>query len=299
MNTESRFPVTPRLILGLGIALLGFSLVLDRLYIIEAGRFLRFWPVGLMIIGGLMIVQNGGQQRTVGVIITAVGTWIFLNLQGVITVSIWRLFWPIVLIFIGLSMATRPSRHPGRRRHRSKPWEDPSGGTGPFGPTDSSGGSATEVPFVSEPASGSSPSSAVGGSNTFGAASSYAFGVDNSPHISMFSVMSGVKRASNAAPFRGADITALMGGANLDLRLAVIPPGGEAVLDITTIMGGVEIVVPSTWVVSTPIFPFMGSIEDKRLPPLPVDGKMPVPDAQTPRLVINGFVMMGSVELKS
>jgi hypothetical protein len=122
---------------------------------------------------------------------------------------------------------------------------------------------------------------------------------DNTPHLSIFSVWSGVRRISNASGFTGADITAIMGGAKLDLRMARIAEGQEAIIDVTAVMGGVEIVVPSTWSVATPLVPFMGGLEDKRLPPLPVDGKIPVPDAKTPRLVIRGFVMMGGVVLSS
>ena len=61
-----------------------------------------------------------------------------------------------------------------------------------------------------------------------------------------------------------------MGGAQLDLRQATIPPGEEAVLDIFVVMGGCEIFVPSSWTVVTPLVPVMGGIDDKRLPPLPV-----------------------------
>jgi len=306
MESEPRFVVTPRLVLGLSIIFLGVALALDRLNIADAGRLLRFWPVGLMLIGGLMIVQNDGHQRTKGLVLFGVGTWIFLNIQGVLPISLWQLFWPIMLIVIGISLAMRPSHHRRLRRQRKR-WEDPFGQTSPFGPAPADDTFGTEAgrgsPFVNDaptpPTARAGRDGATFGGEGAGGTSSYAFGVDNNPIVSIFSIMSGVRRASNASPFRSGDITALMGGARLDLRLATIPPGGEAILDITTIMGGVEVVVPTTWAVSTPIVPFMGSVEDKRLPPLPVDGKIPMPDAQTPRLVIRGFVMMGSVELKS
>ena len=75
---------------------------------------------------------------------------------------------------------------------------------------------------------------------------------DRAEKISMFAVWSNVRRASAASPFRGGDITAIMGGGQLDLRLATIPTGGEAILDIVAVMGGVEIIVPTSWEVSTP-----------------------------------------------
>lgn len=258
MDSESRFVITPRLVIGLAIALVGVALTLDRLQLLDAGRVLRFWPVGLMLLGGLMIVQSpDARSRIRGGIIAAIGTWTFLNMQGLLPVSIWQLFWPVILIVFGISIALQSSRRGrwsrGGPRSRSDSHRWVSGGDGP----------------------------------------------DNSSHISIFSIMSGVRRTSSASPFRGADVTAIMGGARLDLRLATIPPGEEAVLDITAMMGGVEVIVPPAWSVSTPIVPFMGGVEDKRLAPLPVDGKYPEHDARTPRLVIRGLVMMGSVELKS
>jgi hypothetical protein len=121
---------------------------------------------------------------------------------------------------------------------------------------------------------------------------------DRADKISMFAVWSSVRRTSAASPFRGGDITAIMGGGQLDLRLATIPAGEEAVLDIVAVMGGVEIVVPASWEVSTPLLPFMGGVEDKRLPPLQTDPNATRKD-NSGRLVLRGLVMMGGVHIKS
>jgi hypothetical protein len=115
--------------------------------------------------------------------------------------------------------------------------------------------------------------------------------------MAVFAVLGGVKRVSAAERFRGGEITTIMGGAHLDLRQAIIPPGEEAVLDIFALMGGCEIVVPPSWAVTTPLVPVMGGVDDKRLPPLPgaTDGIVGKP----PRLVLRGLLMMGGVEIKS
>ena len=82
-------------------------------------------------------------------------------------------------------------------------------------------------------------------------------------------MLSGVKRTSLSTRFRGGEVTAFMGGGQIDLRQATIPPGEEAVLEIFIVMGGCEIFVPPSWTVATPIVPIMGGVDDKRLPPLP------------------------------
>ena len=47
----------PHAVAGLCFMLLGGTLVLDRLGMLEAGEVLRFWPVGLILLGGGMMVQ--------------------------------------------------------------------------------------------------------------------------------------------------------------------------------------------------------------------------------------------------
>jgi hypothetical protein len=121
-------------------------------------------------------------------------------------------------------------------------------------------------------------------------------GDDVDDTLNIFAVLGGAKRASYSTRFRGGEVTAFMGGYQIDLRQATIPPGEEAVLDIFTAMGGGEIIVPPSWTVATPIVPVMGGIDDKRITPLPgtIDAGKPAP-----RLVIRGLLMMGGIEIKS
>jgi hypothetical protein len=121
-------------------------------------------------------------------------------------------------------------------------------------------------------------------------------GADVDSTVTVFAVLSGVKRVSSAARFRGGEVTAFMGGADLDLRQANIPPGEEAVLDIFAVMGGAEIKVPPTWTVSTPLVPVMGGIDDKRLPPVP---GTEVTGQAAPRLVLRGLILMGGIDIKN
>jgi hypothetical protein len=123
-------------------------------------------------------------------------------------------------------------------------------------------------------------------------------GTDADSALTIFAVLSGVKRTSAAERFRGGEVTAFMGGAQIDLRRATIPPGEEAALDIFVVMGGCEIFVPASWNVVTPLVPFMGGIDDKRVPFLP-DSAGSTGDRQAPRLVLRGLVMMGGIEIKS
>ena len=231
--------LTPRLLVGLAIALFGVVLVLDRLNLAVAGVVLQFWPAVIIAVGALIYRQSrhyGGGGAN-GVIVMIIGGWLLLNSLGIVQIGFWQLFWPVVLIGIGSALVLQTVR----RRDRE----------------------------------------AAGGD------------IDNT--VNIFAVLAGAKRGSRSARFRGGEVTAFMGGYQIDLREATIPPGEEAVLDIFTAMGGGELLVPPSWSVETPIMAVMGGIDDKRFAPLQsaADGR------PAPRLVLRGLLVMGGIEIKS
>jgi predicted membrane protein len=118
---------------------------------------------------------------------------------------------------------------------------------------------------------------------------------DTDDTLNVFIVMGGMKRVSTSQHFRGGEVTAVMGGAQIDLRQATIPPGEEAALDIFAIMGGCEIKVPPSWTVVTPIVPIMGGVDDKRRL---ADGTVSIGAQPAPRLVLRGLLLMGGIEIK-
>jgi len=107
--------------------------------------------------------------------------------------------------------------------------------------------------------------------------------------ISKVAVLCGTKSCVTSRAFRGGDITAFMGGSELDLTAADVGPE-EALVDVLVLMGGVEITVPPDWTVDARVTPFMGGIADS------TDRSTADP---AKRLVIKGFVMMGGIEIKS
>ena len=50
--------MTPRLIIGLAIALFGVVLVLDRLNLVIADQVLRWWPLVIVAVGALIFSQS-------------------------------------------------------------------------------------------------------------------------------------------------------------------------------------------------------------------------------------------------
>lgn len=100
-------------------------------------------------------------------------------------------------------------------------------------------------------------------------------------------LMGGNKTVCNAKKFKFGDITAIMGGVELDLRGADIE--SEAVLDLWASWGGIMIRVPAEWSVVNRGTAIMGAIEDKTS----------APAVTTKRLIISGTAIMGGVEIKN
>jgi len=106
--------------------------------------------------------------------------------------------------------------------------------------------------------------------------------------FSEVAVWSGKVRRIASSAFRRADLTAIMGGVEVDLRSASTG-GQEAVIDVFAWWGGIEITVPPDWAVSNQVVAFMGGAEDK---------STGTQDARN-RLVVRGFVVMAGIEIKT
>ena len=111
---------------------------------------------------------------------------------------------------------------------------------------------------------------------------------DDHAVVSAMAILSGVNRGNNSRAFRGGDLTAIMGGCDIDLRQAAI--NGDAVIDVFAVWGGIEIRVPEDWSVIFHVTPLMGGVEDKTRPSL---------GSAVHRLTVRGVVIMGSVEVKN
>lgn len=221
---------TGRFLFGLFIIIVGTLFTLDNLDLVDAGRYLRYWPAGLIAIGLAQVVQacsTGG--RVGGLIWMGIGTWLLLDVLDLVHVNVWEL-WPILLVIIGAAMIWR-TFVPGWRR-------------APASETDAT--------------------------------------------VSALAIMSGVERVNASRDFRGGDLTAVMGGCEIDLRQASMA-GGEAAIDVFAMWGGIELRVPESWTVVNEVLPIMGGVEQKTR----------ASAGGGPRLIVRGTVVMGGVEIKN
>ena len=186
--------------------------------------------------------------------------WLQAEELNIIHIRLWDI-WPLALVVFGGYLV----------------WQGLAGRDAPREPL----GRCRSFPRVTEPDSASHPPSQWTGETSTRAP-------DANSTLSAMAVLGGVSRGNNSRAFRGADLLAIMGGLQIDLRRAAIH--GEAVMDVFVMWGGVEIRVPEDWTVSSRIVPLMAGVEDKTRPPQ---------GASTHHLILRGFALMGGVEIKN
>ncbi len=105
--------------------------------------------------------------------------------------------------------------------------------------------------------------------------------------VDIVAIMSGSQGNIASSNFAGGEITAVMGGVELDLRNASIQT--DAVLNVFAFWGGISLKIPSDWSVVNNANAFLGGVDDTTVPAM----------GSSKRLIITGTAIMGGVEIKN
>jgi predicted membrane protein len=236
-----------RIVLGAIIIVFGVLALIDNMHIFESFNILSFWPTVFIIAGLLKIFQTHNRS---GFVVGAfvVAVGIFLTLEH-LGLLYFHIhdWWPLFLIGAGVLVLSKGSDQNDLGRRIR----------------DNLGISRVHPPIGEE-----------GNPDAFS-------------YMNVTSVMSGSTRRNDTQNFRGAELTAVMGGMEIDLRQASMV--SEATINVFAIWGGIVIKVPPDWSVVSRAFPIMGGAVDQTIPPA-FTGK---------RLIIDGYVVMGGVEIKN
>ncbi|MEO6314257.1 MAG: DUF5668 domain-containing protein [Chitinophagaceae bacterium] len=258
-----------------------FLLALGAIFFLKQADFIFFpgwifsWPMILIGVGVFTGLKHN--FRGAGWLIPIIIGCIFLLDRMDIGLDLHRFIFPAILICIGLSLVLRPKNGGGwdnwgggrYRRNRNYPKQDYTSTTANTGFQQLPGTGADTPP------------------NDF-------YRPDYTNHredfVDITSILGSTQRIVVSKNFRGGDITCFMGGAEINLTQADIT--GSVVMDMTTVMGGVKLIVPPNWEVKSEINTVMGGVEDKRQ----VQGK--IIDFNKV-LVLKGTAFMGGIELRS
>jgi predicted membrane protein len=237
-----------RIALGAVIILLGIAALIDSMHIFVSFSVLTFWPTAFIVFGLLKLFQTSSRGGlVVGCFLIGIGIFITLEHMGLFYFRVHD-WWPLFLIGAGVLVLTKGSRQNDFHRRLGHR----------FNATDNMT-AADEI--------NPNPSSM--------------------STMNVVSVMSGNVRRNDTPDFRGAELTAVMGGMEIDLRNASMT--SEATINVFAIWGGIVIRVPADWTVVSSTIPILGGAVDKTIPPT-TTGK---------RLILDGYVVMGGVEIKN
>ncbi|MEZ4972961.1 MAG: hypothetical protein R2820_06600 [Cyclobacteriaceae bacterium] len=160
--------------------------------------------------------------------------------------------WPVAIITIGLFMIFNPRSCNPRRRWRHGEWNRNS--------MDSGGADTARRPGDSE------------------------------DYLDSVSIFGGIEKNIVTKDFKGGDVTTFFGGSSINLSQADIKD--RAVLNLTQVFGGAQLVIPSNWKLHSEVVSVFGGVEDKRTfqKDAPVASKT---------LVLRGTSVFGGIEIKS
>jgi predicted membrane protein len=239
---------------------IGLIFLLGNLGFVNVALILRFWPIILIAMGVMKLVESQDEfRRGSGIFWIVIGILLLLGSLDILRFAL-HVFWPIALIGLGCLMLWRSVL---MKRERAS-WVRDDSGRG-AGPGAGAASYAAADDFHEEPATSS---------NSI---------------LSATAILGGVARRNNCQDFRGGDATAIMGGCEIDLRPAGITPPHEAVIEVFAMWGGIVIKVPPDWTVIAKVDPILGGYEDKTTPP----------KDETKRFVIRGSVVMGGIEVRN
>jgi predicted membrane protein len=218
-----------QLLIGAAIVVLGVSLLLDNLGLVDSGDILRLWPVILVFVGLRdLFVTTDGSRAMRGTLLVAFGALLLLNTFEVFEFSIIGL-WPLFLILFGANMLVR------NVSRRSKAEDVASEDASQFDDFAFLGGVKRSI----------ATSDFRGGS-----ASAFMGGVDidltrarmqgDRAVINVFTMMGSIVLRIPEDWVVQSNVTALLGGVD-DKTRPPAEPVGTLVLEGSAVMGGIEI----------------------------------------------------------
>jgi hypothetical protein len=226
----------------------------------EAGAGIPTWffTWKMLLIGlGIMMAFKHKFMHPAWLILIAIGGGFLLG-DLYPELEIKRYILPVVLIAVGLFVIFRP-RDPQNFRYRYwKKWQRHGRrGCHPYEP----GASGTNGPQG-----------------------------EKEDYIDSTAFMAGVKKNIVTKDFRGGEVTSVFGGTELNFMQADIE--GSATLELTTVLAGTKLIVPSNWEIKPELVTVLGGVEDKR----PVQSGL---SSGSKILRLTGTTFLGGIEIST
>ncbi len=253
-----------RVLAGVLLLIIGLLFFLKQSGIALFPYWLFTWPMFLVALGVFIGVKSNFRGAGWLVLLIIGGFFLVDNILDLYVLRPYLV--PAVLVGIGLMLILRPKRKgfDSRGAERAMAGTELPGGSSGF-----SMGSDTM------------PGDAGTSADPF---SSFEERLDAS------AVFGAVKKNILSKNFKGGEVAAVFGGCEIDLSKADIQ--GTVKVEVTAVMGGVKLIVPSHWTIKQELTAVFGGVEDKR----EVHGVIAV---QNKVLLLEGTAFLGGIEIKS
>jgi predicted membrane protein len=284
MNNDTIYPKKPgngKAIAGLVLLIFGAILLFQQLNFMVAPWWLFRWPVILIVVG----IYSGAKHnfRNTGSIIMIVVGVLFLADDIFPGFDLSHFIWPLILITLGLWVILGKDKF---KKSFGRKWghQDDTANTYDYNynykynapewdakvTTDENGN-----PIEPEqPAADAGPTKRPLGDD----------------YIDTTSVFGSVHKSILSKDFKGGEVVNIFGGTELNFTQADI--SGRVYIDITQLFGGIKIIVPPHWQVTSDMAAVFAGIDDKRRP-----GAIPLSTEKI--LVLKGTSIFAGVEVKS
>jgi predicted membrane protein len=213
-----------RFYFGVILIVVGFILILERLNLIPESMadMLISWQMLLVGVGVLSLI---GGNRTAGTILIVIGGTFMIPELITVPQEVRRIYWPLILVAIGISILMRQRDHQRLRR-----------GNDPI----------INIPTDDDPKSSKS-----------------SYNTDSFNTFDDFVIFGGREIFVTSQALSGGKATSIFGGIEFDLRKASLQPGG-AVIDCVSVFGGCGFKIPMDWNVRNEVTTIFGAFTDKR-----------------------------------
>lgn len=259
-------------ILGLILILLGIIFLFDNLGYIEfSSIFSKYWPMALIVLGIINLLENRSSKLFSWILIL-IGSFLQLDRLDIFLIDIWNLFIPLLLIIAGMGLIMN------RKDSREDYEEDTDfNNHGEHYQARESHGDIYEDEIVDEEVIFNN------NSNNF---TNRDLSYDE--FIDIRSLFTERKIINKSDSFKGGKISSIVATTIVDLRDARFYED-QAIIDVNSILGNVEILVEKNCRVEITGTPILGGWNNYK-----------IIDSETERslLRIRGLVILGGIEIK-
>lgn len=260
-NCDNKYNNTSRI--WSGLIILGVGLVF---FLRNVGIDIPHWVISwhtLLIVIGLLVGYkrkfNGGGW----LIMVLIGG--FFTLEDIANYDLSKYYFAIGFIVLGLFVIFKPksSHNKWQRKWKDKfAYQNVADKSADFGNTSEEAGKAGYI---------------------------YTDKEDNDV-LDSVNVFGGSHQNVYSKNFKGGDVIAIFGGADINLTQADFQ--GSITLDVVAIFGGMKIIVPPSWEIKSEVTAIFGGMDDKR-------AVNPVTTEPRKILVVKGVALFGGVDIRN